>query len=434
MSSEKLSLPAAIFINLNIMISTGLFVNTVVLSQRTGAAGFLLYPLVGIFMLPLIAGIAKLLDVYPSGGFYSFAKAGLGEPFAFLSTWSYFIGKLASCSLMLFVSSRFLQQLIPAIRSLETLYIALTILAIFTMLNLLKVTIGVSIQSFFLLAKFIPILFIICSGIYLFDIQALDYTNFLIAGIPTSIPLVLYSLAGFEASCSLSRNIENARINAPKAIYYSFFIALFISCLFQFLVFMGIHKAIASLENYTQAFPYIVSSLGFENGFAGALNNLLSFAIGISALGGAYGILFSNSWNIYELAHNNHLFASSWIRAKNKYFIPVGCVLIESGLCITYLLLTQGNQLPLQQTASLGVTISYTMCILSLLTILLAQKAPLHQIFMPLLGLGTCILFIFACLQGFISNGIASIYLFAAILGFGVLMYSVKTIMKNNSH
>ena len=430
MSSEKLSLPAAIFINLNIMISTGLFVNTVILSQRAGAAGFLLYPLVGIFMLPLIAGIAKLLDLYPSGGFYSFAKAGLGEPFAFLSTWSYFIGKLASCSLMLFVSSRFLQQLIPAIRSLETLSIALTILAIFTILNLLKVTIGVSIQSFFLLAKCIPIFFIVFSGIYFFDMQALDYTHFLFTGIPTSIPLVLYSLAGFEASCSLSRSIENARINAPKAIYYSFFFALFISCLFQFLVFMGIHEAVAILENYTQAFPYIVEHLQFTHGLSVVINNLLSFAIGISALGGAYGILFSNSWNIFELAHNNHLFLSSWIRAKNRYFIPAGCIVIESALCAIYLLITLGNQLPLQQTASLGVTLSYTICMLILLSILISQKANLHTLLIPIFGLGTCFLFIAACLQGFIHNGIASIYLFAVILGIGMMMYTVKTFMK----
>ena len=177
MSSEKLSLSAAIFINVNIMVGAGLFVNTVVLSQRAGAAGFLVYPLVGIFMLPLIAGIAQLLDLYPSGGFYSFAKAGLGEPFAFLSTWSYFVAKLASCSLMLFVSARFLQQLIPLFQPLQTLHIAFFILTIFTILNLLRFTIGVSIQTFFLLAKCIPILFIICSGLYLFDMRALDCTN-----------------------------------------------------------------------------------------------------------------------------------------------------------------------------------------------------------------------------------------------------------------
>lgn len=431
MSSGKLSLSAAIFINLNIMVGAGLFGNIVLLSQKSGAAGFLLYPIVGIFMLPLIAGIAQLLDIYPSGGFYSFAKAGLGEPFAFLSTWSYFVGKLASCSFMLFLSARFLQQLIPLLQPVATLHIAFTILALFTILNLLKFTIGVSIQSFFLFAKFIPILFIICSGIYLFDIQALDYTNFLFTGIPTSVPFVIYSLAGFEASCSLSRNIENSRINAPKAIYYSFFSVLLISCLFQFLAFMGIHEAIGSLENYTQIFPYILGHLGFTHGISAAANNLLSFAIGISALGGAYGILFSNSWNVYELARNNHLFLSSWISKQNRYFIPVGCVLIESGLCIMFLLLTLGSQIPLQQTASLGVTFAYTISMLSLLAILIQQKAGIKALAVPILGLGACTLFIGACLQNFMIHGIALMYLFLTILGIGMLMYTIKSIMKS---
>lgn len=432
MSSGKLSLSAAIFINLNIMVGAGLFVNTVVLSQRAGAAGFLVYPIVGICMLPLIAGIAQLLDLYPSGGFYSFAKAGLGEPFAFLSTWSYFVAKLASCSLMLFVSARFLQQLIPLLKPIATLHIAFTILALFTILNLLRFTIGVSIQTFFLFAKCIPILFIICSGFYLFDIQALDYTNFLFAGVPTSIPFALYSLAGFEASCSLSRNIENARINAPKAIYYSFFLVLFIACLFQFLVFINIHEVLENLENYTQVFPYILGKLNFNQGLSAATHNLLSFALGVSALGGAYGILFSNSWNIFELAQNQHLFFSSFIKKQNRFLIPVGCVLIESALCVMYLLLTLGNQIPLQQTASLGVTFAYTLSILSLLAIFMHQKASLKNLFMPILGLGTCLLFIGACLQSFMINGIASMYLFIAILGFGIFMYSVKTIMKKS--
>ena len=95
-----------------------------------------------------------------------------------------------------------------------------------------------------------------------------------------------------------------------------------------------------------------------------------------------------------------------------------------------YLLLTLGNQIPLQQTASLGVTFAYTISILSLLAILIQQKAGIKALAIPILGLGTCILFISACLQGFMINGIASMYLFLTILGIGMLMYTIKTFMK----
>jgi len=427
MSSEKLSLSSAIFINLNIMISTGLFVNTVILSQRAGAAGFLLYPVIGICMLPLIASIARLLELYPSGGFYSFAKAGLGETFAFLSTWSFFFAKLASCTFMMFVSARFLQQLIPSLNYFSTIQVTLGILALFTGLNLLKFTIGVSIQGFFLTAKFIPIIFVILSGIYLFDIQALDYTNFLFTGIPTSIPLVLYSLAGFEASCSLSRNIENARVNAPKAIYYSFSFVLIVYGIFQFLLFAAAHQYLANLGGYIEVFPKLLAQLHLSSGINASLLNLLSFAIGIAALGGAYGILFSNSWNLYELANHNHLFLSSWISMQNRFSIPTACILIESLFCVMFLFLTSGSQLPLQQTASLGVTFTYTISVLSLLAIFIRQKVRMKTIVIPVLALGTCIIFIGACFQSFMAHGITSMYLFLSILAIGMIMYLLKS-------
>ena len=93
-SSKKLSLISAIFINLNVMIGAGLFINTYDLSTKAGAAGFLLYPIIGLCMLPLIAITGKLVGLFPTGGLYAFGKSY--SPFlGFLSCWSYFFGKLA---------------------------------------------------------------------------------------------------------------------------------------------------------------------------------------------------------------------------------------------------------------------------------------------------------------------------------------------------
>lgn len=427
--SNKLSLSSAIFINLNIMVSTGIFVNTVILSQKAGAAGFLLYPIIGILMLPLIAAVGKLLSWYPSGGFYAFAKDV--SPFlGFLSCWSYFFGKLASGTLMLYVSTIFLQQLIPPLYGINPLHISMVILALFAFLNLFNMKVGVTIQSFFLTAKFIPIFFAITIGILMFDTSNITSASFIWEGVPTSIPFVLYCLAGFEAACSLSRNIENPSINAPKAIYYSFGIIMILYAIFQGFLYMMTHSVIDSLQSYQYTFPYIASKFFSSPQVAHKASLLLSFAIGSSALGGSYGVLFSNPWNLYTLAEHNHTFFSKQILKLNHHAIPTIAVLVETIVCAFFLFFTQGNQIPLQQTASLGVTLAYTVSAFSYFYIGKQRKFSLSKQMISIFALGTCALFIASSINGFLQTGIAPMLLFFGILLFGTSMFILKKIQK----
>ncbi len=69
LQTQKLSLPAAILININIMLGAGIFINTPDLAQRAGWLGFLAYALIGILMFPLILTIAELLRRHPTTGF-----------------------------------------------------------------------------------------------------------------------------------------------------------------------------------------------------------------------------------------------------------------------------------------------------------------------------------------------------------------------------
>lgn len=81
MSKHKLSLGTAILVNVNIMMGAGLFLNTVVLSQRAGMLGCFSYILIGLLLLPLIASITTLISMHPDGGFYTFGAKEI-NPFA----------------------------------------------------------------------------------------------------------------------------------------------------------------------------------------------------------------------------------------------------------------------------------------------------------------------------------------------------------------
>src|SRR5437868_2271167 len=112
---HSLSPFTATLININVMLGSGIFLNITELASRTGALGFLCYMTVGVLLLPLVASMATLLRLYPSGGFYAFAAQGLGPFWGFVSAWSYVVGKLGSATIMMHESVLVVLQLITLI-------------------------------------------------------------------------------------------------------------------------------------------------------------------------------------------------------------------------------------------------------------------------------------------------------------------------------
>ncbi|MDP3788130.1 MAG: amino acid permease [Candidatus Chromulinivorax sp.] len=424
-SSKKLSLGSAILINLNVMIGTGLFINTYDLATKTGVAGCLLYPMIGLCMLPLIAVTAKLARLFPTGGLYAFGNSY--SPFlGFLSCWSYFFGKLASCTVMLSVGATALQKLIPGAQELSITTISLMILASYTILNLQNMKLGIIIQSFFLTSKSIPILFVIVAGILLLDTSIITPDLYIWSGMASSIPLVLYGLAGFETACALGRNIENPAVNGPKAVYYSFATVILLYGFFQFFIYMNSYDALATITSYNGIFSAIAHKLFSSPILANKVAILLSFAIGSSALGGAYGILFSNSWNLYTLAENNYIFGSKTITSFNKHQTPWVAVIAESLVCTMFLLCNQSSLLSLRSTAALGIVIAYTISAFAYFKLLQKNCATTKEFIISGAAFMSCMFFITSCAYNFIQTGITPLLLFIAILCIGTTMFMYK--------
>ncbi|HSW77108.1 MAG TPA: amino acid permease [Candidatus Saccharimonadales bacterium] len=417
-NSSKLSLQSAILINLNIMAGAGIFVNIVDLTKALNLAGGILYLFVGLFMFPLVFTFAQLVKTYPSGGFYAFAKP-LSPFLGFVSNWTYFFGKLASASLLLHVAASFIQALIPTLfASVDPVWISIVILAIFIYLNFLNVRTGIIIQRCFIAAKSIPMISLIILGIYLFDFNIFaSFQMIPVSSFITILPLVLYCYTGFEAACSISRNIQNAEKNAPKAIFYSFFSIILLYVVFQTLLSMILLPNIQSLSSYTQAYPYIASLIPISAWLQTKLATTISFLIGFSALGATYGLLFSNSWNLYTLAQNKLTFIPNTIGCLNKHGIPTFAVLVEGLICVLFLLITNGNKILLMQTASLGCTITYT---ISTIAFLHLKKWSNLTGFLSLI---TCTGFIISCIISSIKYNFVSLNLFIFMFIVGLIMY-----------
>lgn len=431
MSTNRLSLFAAILININIMLGVGIFANTVILSQRAGGFGCFSYAIIALLLLPLIVTIARLISLYPDAGFYGYGANAI-HPFAgFIAAWSYFTGKIASATFMIHVGISMLQQVMPAIQQVSIVFLDAAVLLLFVFLNLLNIKTGSKIQGWLLVLKMVPIWFVILCGIFIIKGANFSLANLHFDGIISTIPLVLYAAAGFEATCSLSCRIENARRNGPLAIFISYGFVLLIAFLYQLFFYGATGAALAGQSSYLAAFPLFLQSLFATNSALSSIAQAVIYAaITASALGAAYGILYSNYWNLYMLASAGHTFFKKSLTKLSQYQVPYLCLLTEGLIGLMYIGLLKGAHLPLVQTSVLGGSIAYTVSVISLLWIAVKDKLNWKQLWIPLLALCNCVLFVATTVNNFFISGLYPFYLFLFFVSCGIVMY-FYTAMKN---
>ncbi len=421
---HKLSLTAAILININIMIGSGVFINTAILGQRAGALGALSYAIIGILMFPLILSVSQLLKLHPAGGFYIFGRKEI-NPFAgFLATWSYFVGKLASATLVLHVSVLFMQQLIPLLAIINPFLLDLILLTTFIALNMNNIKTGSQIQGIFMGLKMIPVLFLILGGLFVFNGDNLTSIHRIWSGIPSTIPLVLFAMLGFEAACSLSSKIKNAQKNAALSVLISYGIVIFLYCTYQLIFYAVLGSEFLQIADYRYAFPAFLAKLFPGNiGIQKTLTAILNLAIASSALSSSYSIIFSNAWNLYALAQHKHIFIPHIFSQFNKNHIPWLCVIAEGIICILYLFVTKADQITLQQTGALGCVIGYTISVIALINAKRNKHDTITPWIIPLLAFGNCIILIDSCTKNLLQSGISTISFFGLLLLLGISMF-----------
>lgn len=433
-TGHKLSLPAAILVNINIMLGTGIFINTVELAKRAGFLGSFMYPLIALLILPLIIIVAQLMKIHPSGGFYTFGAQEISPYAGFISAWSYFTGKLASAMLMIHVAMLLCQYIIPSLSAINIFILDAVVLALFIFLNTQNMRTGSRIQMGFLLVKLVPVLFVLLTGLFFLHPGSLPDMQAIWPGIPLSIPLVLYAAAGFEASCSLSSRIDNAERNGPRAIFISFGIVMTVLFLFQFVFYGLLGSSLSSQANYLGAFPTLLGTIfGLSSQSIHTTAAIFHLAIAASALGGSYGIIYSNMWNLYTLAQHGHTFFSRQVAALSGHHIPLLCVLAQGVIMGLYLIISRGAQVQLQQISALASSISYSLCVASLVAAKTNRTISTSWLVLGL-GIVSCTVLVGSCIRGLLASGMFPFLVFLGLLFLGMAMFfcTNRTIPKKN--
>jgi len=426
--SSKLSLKEAILININIMVGSGIFINTVLLAKNTGIMSGAIYLLNGMLVLPLILSMAALMRIHPQGGFYAFGEQEIGSFAGFLSAWSYFIGKLASAALMMHTAFLLAQTVVPLLASIPILALDIAGLILFTGLNLLHMNVSITVQSTAFIIKLMPIFFVVLSGLFLISTGSTAEQWIMPSSLNTLIqtmPLVLFTALGFEATLSLSSKIENPSVNGPRAILIAFGTVVGLSCLFQTLFYVALGTALAQFPNYLFAFPALVAQLSSNPHVLYYASSFFHLAIAASALGGSYSILFSTHWNLYAIAEKNMITGAHILTKLNKHAMPTMGILLQAIVCALYFVVTSGNQVPLQLAASFGCTIAYTISVLALICAQQKRNMDMSP-WIAWCALLNCGLFMASGLYSLLSTTLASFTLFTVMLTIGIGMYAIK--------
>jgi AAT family amino acid transporter len=424
---HKLSLRHAILVNINIMWGIGVIINTVELASRTGLAGALSYVIIGLLLFPLVNSLALLVHLYPSGGFYTYATRTIHPLVGFFSAWSYFIGKLASATLTLHAAVRLLQTLFPHFALYNPFLIDGVIITLFSFLNLLNVRTGSNIQMFFMSLKIIPITFVVATAAFASQWLGASSDQVILNGIPSTLPLVLFAILGFEAICSLSGRIENPEKNAPRAIFYSYFIVIAALALYQLSFYLQLGPLLIQAGSYLKIFPVLTEQLlPFSPSYSLFIECILHSVIAVSALGGVYSILYSNNWNLYILAQHKHIPYAHIFTKLNCHGIPTACIITETVLCLFYLALTQGTVLYLQQMGVLGSVIAYFCSVIGLCLLQFKQITSGYKI-IPLAALASCTLLLITCLRMMAYSTLIPLAAFTGLIVFGLFLYSVTS-------
>jgi amino acid transporter len=418
----ELSLLSAVIINLNIIIGSGVFINTAELARRAGVLGGICYAIVGLLLFPLILSFARLLQLYPGGGFYSFCEKSLNPFVGFLSTWCYFTTKLSSATLIIHIFVTLMQKMFPCIAHYDPFILDIGVLSVIIALNMLNVRTGSSIQGWLMLFKLFPLFFIIISGMFFLQGSNLSSLHQIWSGIPMAIPLVLHAMLGFETACSISRNIKNPEKNGPRVVLISYGIVILLYVLYQGIFYGIVGSDLAMQSDYQATFPLVIAQLGISNYAQYIVCHMIYLFIALSALSAGFGIVYANMWNLYSLAELKHTIAPHFITRLNKFNIPFICVLAQGVVSFLLMILIRGEQTTFQQLSALGATITYTISLIGLMQTL---KKLNRSFWLPIFGLINCAILLSSSLYAmWWSHNIKPLLILTGFMIIGVGIYT----------
>ena len=358
--ARTIGLFSAVLININIIIGGGAFINLRPMIAAGGSAGFLVYFVGALMLLPVVMVLAALAQRHPeSGGLYVYTGTYLHPFIAFLSGWGYFAGKSISVGLIAHLFMQMMKTFFPILAGVPDIVLTAGLIGSFVGVNILGAELQGRVQWIFIAAKAVPVVF---AGIVFYNYGSLASINMNHLNgdaLNSLLPIAVFAMVGFEVTCTLAHLFKNPQTTIVRALVYGFASAALILGIFQMMV------GVLVPAHQTMLFPLAAIANRFIH-FPGPLIALLYVCVYTSMLGGAFSILTSNCWNLHRLAEQGHVpFRSLLIKVTGKQ-VPWVSLSLGGGISVLGVVITQ-NQGALQSMAIFGMIFSFACAMIAAL-------------------------------------------------------------------
>ncbi len=285
---------------INGVIGSGIFGLPAVLAGLTGAWSPVAYVLAGIGMLTIVLCHAEVASRFDEpGGPYLYAREAFGSFVGVQAGWLSFCIRVTSMGANLNVFADYLAQILPAAgQGQGRILTLLVVTALVTWLNVIGVRTGARTVDLFVIAKIVPLLFLVILALPRFSSAVLATQHVPTRDWTQAILLLVFAYGGFEAALIPAGEVKDPRRDSAFALLAGVGVVAALYMLVQLAV-------VGVLPNAARSPAPVAATFGVLLGAAGV--TLGSLAAMISTYGWTLGSTLNSPRVLYSMADRGEL-------------------------------------------------------------------------------------------------------------------------------
>jgi amino acid transporter len=415
----QLSLSGAVLFIVNVIIGSGVFLNTVPLIITLGLNSYIAYIVTASIIIPLVVTCFLLAREFPGKNLYEifcYSNNTLG----FIGTFCYSISKIATSAIGITVGSQICSLLLKNKNDDIFFFIIFGLFVLFfSWCNYRNYGITFKIQCLIVVCKLFPLVTIIITmGYKLFTDHMLP-SAMIIPYVPvdfytilSTIPLIIFSFAGFESLFGIASRVKNPEKNASRTVLIGFISVVIIYGIYQYFSSIVLYNKLPFFK--TDSLYNLFLSIAEILELPLYMGKLFCCAIAISALGVSYGVMYSNTRNIAHIIDK---------KKESIWYIIIPIIISFYGYVFHDLLSI------LQQLSATGTIITYIIFAI-LYNSSHGNKSFIHRIF-ACCSFFSVSIFMYVSYLNALSRGYVGYLLYFFIFILGCLLYFVKKFLCN---
>ncbi|MGD1997801.1 MAG: APC family permease, partial [Candidatus Dependentiae bacterium] len=336
-----------------------------------GGISFISYALGGLFLLPVVWTLAALARRHPeSGGLYVYTRTYRSETLGFVAGWSYFFGKTISAGLIVHALVLLLRQLFPLLLLFPVPLLDASIMILLVGLNMLGVRVGGIVQWLFIAAKAVPFFALLCLMVRCGDWSLVTNAPMNLSLFIGMLPVAVYAMVGFEMTCALAHLFHQPKQSVRPILLGGFTVVVVSVMLLQ------LASGTLVTAEMVRGVPFFGVIATTYLPFFALAPRVLHAAVLVSMLGGAFGMLAGNAWNLHRLVEEGHFPARRLLQSINKQQVPWACLLVEVIIAVLSVNISS-ELLSLQKMSIFGVVLAFCLTMYAAFGALDSRNKPL---------------------------------------------------------